>query len=193
MCQGIFKDETVRLMTFRKCEIALQDLAYVIVMAKHEKTEASGTHRYMNNPCMRPLLLQWLCRLSLKVSVFSTDLAKQENKTAAVNRYLLASKNGKMVNPLMASQQVEKNSDQIQKKLCIGALERVNAKYQPSLKDGNLTDTGIPSAGPGGNPLDNTIWLAREETDSRPYQSHPSSLRLRHLPDLENALKSHMH
>eukprot|EP00967_Tisochrysis_lutea_P087580 scaffold123950_cov17-Tisochrysis_lutea.AAC.1 len=43
MCQGIFKDETVRLMTFRKCEIALQDLAYVIVMAKHEKTEASGT------------------------------------------------------------------------------------------------------------------------------------------------------
>eukprot|EP00983_Pelagomonas_calceolata_P121657 1160820-Pelagomonas_calceolata.AAC.9 len=34
------------------------------------------------------------------------------------------------------------------------------AKYQASLKDGNLTDTGLPSAGPGGNPFHNTIWLA---------------------------------
>eukprot|EP00983_Pelagomonas_calceolata_P065439 1148594-Pelagomonas_calceolata.AAC.1 len=44
-----------------------------------------------------------------------------------------------------------------------------------SLKDGNLTDTGIPSAGPGGNPFHNTTWLAQEETDSRPSQFHPSS------------------
>eukprot|EP00983_Pelagomonas_calceolata_P084765 1156422-Pelagomonas_calceolata.AAC.2 len=29
------------------------------------------------------------------------------------------------------------------------------AKYQASLKDSNLTDTGIPSAGPGGNPFYN--------------------------------------
>eukprot|EP00983_Pelagomonas_calceolata_P008110 263369-Pelagomonas_calceolata.AAC.1 len=30
------------------------------------------------------------------------------------------------------------------------------ANYQASLKDGNLTDTGIPGVGPGGNPFHNT-------------------------------------
>eukprot|EP00983_Pelagomonas_calceolata_P086626 1156794-Pelagomonas_calceolata.AAC.5 len=62
-----------------------------------------------------------------------------------------------------------------------------------SQKSSHMTGTGIPSAGPGGNPFHNTTWLAREETDYRPSQSHPSSPRLRHLPDLENALNSHMH
>eukprot|EP00983_Pelagomonas_calceolata_P075198 1152884-Pelagomonas_calceolata.AAC.2 len=52
---------------------------------------------------------------------------------------------------------------------------------------------GASSAGPGGNPFHSTIWLAREETDSRPSQSCPSSPRLRLLSDLKNALKSHMH
>eukprot|EP00983_Pelagomonas_calceolata_P027065 850752-Pelagomonas_calceolata.AAC.1 len=37
------------------------------------------------------------------------------------------------------------------------------AKYQASLKDNNLMDTGIPNAGPGGNPFYNIAWLAREE------------------------------
>eukprot|EP00983_Pelagomonas_calceolata_P031726 995094-Pelagomonas_calceolata.AAC.1 len=50
--------------------------------------------------------------------------------------------------------------------------------YKASLKDGNLIDTGIPSAGSGGNPFHNTTWLAREETDPRPPQPHPSSPRL---------------
>eukprot|EP00983_Pelagomonas_calceolata_P000011 365-Pelagomonas_calceolata.AAC.1 len=37
------------------------------------------------------------------------------------------------------------------------------AKYQASLKNNNLTDTSIPSAGPGSNPFYNNAWLAREE------------------------------
>eukprot|EP00983_Pelagomonas_calceolata_P128106 1161478-Pelagomonas_calceolata.AAC.2 len=67
------------------------------------------------------------------------------------------------------------------------------AKYQASLKYGNLNDTGILSAGQGGNPFHNTTWLARKGTDSRPSQPHPSYPRLRHLPGLTSALKSHMH
>eukprot|EP00983_Pelagomonas_calceolata_P133218 1161944-Pelagomonas_calceolata.AAC.25 len=67
------------------------------------------------------------------------------------------------------------------------------APPEASLKDGNQTDAGIPSAGPGGIPFHNTTWLAREETHSRPPQSHPSCPRVRYLPDLKNALKSHMH
>eukprot|EP00983_Pelagomonas_calceolata_P025345 795061-Pelagomonas_calceolata.AAC.1 len=35
------------------------------------------------------------------------------------------------------------------------------ANYQASLKDNNLTDTSIPSAGKGGNPFYNIAWLAR--------------------------------
>eukprot|EP00983_Pelagomonas_calceolata_P045478 1139760-Pelagomonas_calceolata.AAC.2 len=37
------------------------------------------------------------------------------------------------------------------------------AMYLAILKDNNLTDAGIPSAGPGGNPFYNIAWLAREE------------------------------
>eukprot|EP00983_Pelagomonas_calceolata_P012474 400117-Pelagomonas_calceolata.AAC.1 len=37
------------------------------------------------------------------------------------------------------------------------------------------------------------IWLASEEADPRPPQSHPPSPRLSYLPDLKIALKSHMH
>eukprot|EP00983_Pelagomonas_calceolata_P066379 1149004-Pelagomonas_calceolata.AAC.1 len=36
-------------------------------------------------------------------------------------------------------------------------------KYQAGLKSNNLTDTSIPSSGPGGNPFYNTAWLAWEE------------------------------
>eukprot|EP00983_Pelagomonas_calceolata_P077728 1153978-Pelagomonas_calceolata.AAC.2 len=35
------------------------------------------------------------------------------------------------------------------------------AKYQASLKDNNPTDTGIPKAGPDGNPFYSIAWLAR--------------------------------
>eukprot|EP00983_Pelagomonas_calceolata_P132451 1161867-Pelagomonas_calceolata.AAC.4 len=37
------------------------------------------------------------------------------------------------------------------------------AEYQASLKDNNLTDTGIPNTGPGCNPFYNIAWLARGE------------------------------
>eukprot|EP00983_Pelagomonas_calceolata_P056728 1144733-Pelagomonas_calceolata.AAC.1 len=42
-------------------------------------------------------------------------------------------------------------------------LRKVSVKYQANLKDNNLTDTGIPGAGPGGNPFYNIAWLAWEE------------------------------
>eukprot|EP00983_Pelagomonas_calceolata_P031408 985294-Pelagomonas_calceolata.AAC.1 len=47
------------------------------------------------------------------------------------------------------------------------------AKYQASLRDNNLIGTGIPSAGPGGNPFYSIAWLAREE--ARPRTPEPSS------------------
>eukprot|EP00983_Pelagomonas_calceolata_P045790 1139874-Pelagomonas_calceolata.AAC.1 len=37
------------------------------------------------------------------------------------------------------------------------------AQYQASLKDNNLTGTGIHSVGPGGKPFYDIAWLAREE------------------------------
>eukprot|EP00983_Pelagomonas_calceolata_P008578 280705-Pelagomonas_calceolata.AAC.1 len=68
-----------------------------------------------------------------------------------------------------------------------------NAKYQASLERHNLTDTGIPSAGPDGNPFNNVAWLAREE--ARPSTPEPSSPipNLVYFSDPKNALKSQMH
>eukprot|EP00983_Pelagomonas_calceolata_P070029 1150601-Pelagomonas_calceolata.AAC.2 len=67
------------------------------------------------------------------------------------------------------------------------------AKYQASLKDNNLTYTGIHSAGPGGNPFYNITWLAREEArPTTPELSSPIP-NLICLPDLKDALKSHIH
>eukprot|EP00983_Pelagomonas_calceolata_P065688 1148689-Pelagomonas_calceolata.AAC.3 len=58
------------------------------------------------------------------------------------------------------------------------------AKYQASLKNNNLNDTGIPSAGPGGNPFYNIAWLAREEArPSTPGSSSPIP-NLINFPDL---------
>eukprot|EP00983_Pelagomonas_calceolata_P087024 1156871-Pelagomonas_calceolata.AAC.1 len=66
------------------------------------------------------------------------------------------------------------------------------AKYQASIKGNTLTDACIPSAGPGGNPFYNIAWLAQEE--ARPSRLE-SSLHSQSsvLPDLKDALKSHMH
>eukprot|EP00983_Pelagomonas_calceolata_P053693 1143396-Pelagomonas_calceolata.AAC.2 len=67
------------------------------------------------------------------------------------------------------------------------------AEYQTSLKNNNLTDTRIPSAGPGGNPFYNIAWLAQEEArPSTPGSSSPVT-NLVYFPDLEDALISHMH
>eukprot|EP00983_Pelagomonas_calceolata_P013924 445922-Pelagomonas_calceolata.AAC.1 len=43
-----------------------------------------------------------------------------------------------------------------------GCADRI-AKYQADLKDNNMTDTGIPGAGPGNNPFYSIAWLAWEE------------------------------
>eukprot|EP00983_Pelagomonas_calceolata_P042836 1138677-Pelagomonas_calceolata.AAC.1 len=69
------------------------------------------------------------------------------------------------------------------------------AKYQASLKDKKLTDTGIPSAGPGSNPFYNIAWLVRSrrgKTEGTP-ESFPLLPNLVYFPDLKDALKSHMH
>eukprot|EP00983_Pelagomonas_calceolata_P089551 1157324-Pelagomonas_calceolata.AAC.1 len=68
------------------------------------------------------------------------------------------------------------------------------AKYQASLMENNLTDNGIPSAGPGGNIFFYIFaWLAWEEAiPSTPGSSSPIS-NLMHFPDLKGAFKSHMH
>eukprot|EP00983_Pelagomonas_calceolata_P052958 1143082-Pelagomonas_calceolata.AAC.2 len=67
------------------------------------------------------------------------------------------------------------------------------AKYQASLKDNNLTETSIPSAGPGGNPFYNIAYLAwKEARPSTPELSSPIP-NLIHFPDLKNALEFHMH
>eukprot|EP00983_Pelagomonas_calceolata_P046553 1140236-Pelagomonas_calceolata.AAC.1 len=47
------------------------------------------------------------------------------------------------------------------------------AKYQASPKCNNLTNTGIPNAGSGGNPFYNIAWLAREEARPRTSESSP--------------------
>eukprot|EP00983_Pelagomonas_calceolata_P080893 1155340-Pelagomonas_calceolata.AAC.2 len=52
-----------------------------------------------------------------------------------------------------------------------GCADKV-AKYQASLKDNNLADAGIPSAGPGGKPSYKNAWLARE-TEDRVHQNFP--------------------
>ena len=38
------------------------------------------------------------------------------------------------------------------------------AKYQATFKNFNLHDTGLPSAGPVGNPFHNSTWLAQEDS-----------------------------
>eukprot|EP00983_Pelagomonas_calceolata_P024846 782238-Pelagomonas_calceolata.AAC.1 len=67
------------------------------------------------------------------------------------------------------------------------------ARYQVSLKDDNLTDTGIPSAGPGGNPFYSIAWLAQEEAKPSTPGSSPLIPNLVNFPDLKDALKFHMH
>eukprot|EP00983_Pelagomonas_calceolata_P019929 629577-Pelagomonas_calceolata.AAC.1 len=67
------------------------------------------------------------------------------------------------------------------------------AKYQASLNNNNLTDTGIPSAGPGGNPFHNIAWLDREEARPGTPKSSSPTPNLFYFSDLQNALKSHMH
>eukprot|EP00983_Pelagomonas_calceolata_P065912 1148783-Pelagomonas_calceolata.AAC.4 len=67
------------------------------------------------------------------------------------------------------------------------------AKYQASLKDNNLTGTGIPSAGPGGNPFYNIAWLAREEARPSTPESSSHIPILVYFPNLKDALKSYMH
>eukprot|EP00983_Pelagomonas_calceolata_P068243 1149826-Pelagomonas_calceolata.AAC.1 len=67
------------------------------------------------------------------------------------------------------------------------------AKYQASLKGNNLTDTNIPSAGPGSTPFYNIAWTAREEPRPSTSESSSSIPNLIYFPDFKDALKSHMH
>eukprot|EP00983_Pelagomonas_calceolata_P101574 1158710-Pelagomonas_calceolata.AAC.7 len=59
-----------------------------------------------------------------------------------------------------------------------------------------VADTGIPGAGPGGNPITYIFWLAKEgkrkhaaDTSTGP----PPAPKLTYLPNLQDALKFHMY
>eukprot|EP00983_Pelagomonas_calceolata_P063298 1147670-Pelagomonas_calceolata.AAC.3 len=68
------------------------------------------------------------------------------------------------------------------------ALDTI-ATYQASLKNNNLTDTSIFSAGPSGNPSFYIAWLAQEEArPSTPVLSSPIP-NLIYFPDLKDALE----
>eukprot|EP00983_Pelagomonas_calceolata_P017877 560823-Pelagomonas_calceolata.AAC.1 len=75
------------------------------------------------------------------------------------------------------------------------------ANFQASQANNSVADTGIPGAGPGGNPFSHLIWLAKEEDNLCPLKEHNSGTstapapnpEITYLPKLQNALKSHMH
>eukprot|EP00983_Pelagomonas_calceolata_P059967 1146156-Pelagomonas_calceolata.AAC.6 len=69
-------------------------------------------------------------------------------------------------------------------------------KYQASKANNIVADTGIPSAGPGGSPFFHLFWLAKEEKkehNAGTFTSPAPNPRITYLPNLQNALKSHMH
>jgi len=71
----------------------------------------------------------------------------------------------------------------------------VLAKYQACHGDSLPAETTICIAGPGGNPFFDINWLAVEEVNQQKSgtaapQHSPS---LTYLPNLQTALKSHMH
>jgi len=74
---------------------------------------------------------------------------------------------------------------------CADAL----AKYQACHGNSLPAETTIRTAGPGGNPFFDTTWLALEEVNQqRSSTAAPQhGNRLTYLPNLQAALKSHMH
>eukprot|EP00983_Pelagomonas_calceolata_P080210 1155049-Pelagomonas_calceolata.AAC.1 len=69
------------------------------------------------------------------------------------------------------------------------------AGYQANQANNCVADTGIPGAGPNGNPFSHLLWLAKE--DKREHTAGTSTAsapnpNITYLPDLQNALKSHM-
>jgi len=70
------------------------------------------------------------------------------------------------------------------------------AKHQAKQASNCMADTEIPSAGPGGNPFTQIFWLAKEEKRVRTTGTPtgpPPAPKLTYLPNLQDALKSHMH
>jgi ribonuclease HI len=69
------------------------------------------------------------------------------------------------------------------------------AKHQAKQAQNCVADTEIPGAGPGGNPFTNIFWLAKEErvhAAGTPTGPPPAPM-LTYFPNLQDALKSHMH
>eukprot|EP00983_Pelagomonas_calceolata_P019423 610629-Pelagomonas_calceolata.AAC.1 len=65
------------------------------------------------------------------------------------------------------------------------------AKYQASQADKSVADTGIPSAGPGGNPPPQSFWLAKEEKKEHNAGTSTAPApnpKITSLPNLQNAL-----
>eukprot|EP00983_Pelagomonas_calceolata_P016863 531093-Pelagomonas_calceolata.AAC.1 len=65
------------------------------------------------------------------------------------------------------------------------------AKYEANQANKSMADTGIPGAGPGGNPFPKLFWLAKEEkrepTASTSTTPAPNPT-ITYLPNLQNAL-----
>jgi len=74
---------------------------------------------------------------------------------------------------------------------CADAL----AKYQACHGNSLPTETTIRTSGPGGNPFFDISCLAVEEINQQESgtAAHQHSPRLTYLPNLQAALKSHMH
>ncbi len=74
---------------------------------------------------------------------------------------------------------------------CADAL----AKYQACHRNSLPPETTIRTAGPGGNPIFDISWLAVEQAykQGSGAEAPQHSPRLTYLPNLQAALKSHMH
>eukprot|EP00983_Pelagomonas_calceolata_P027459 862450-Pelagomonas_calceolata.AAC.1 len=65
------------------------------------------------------------------------------------------------------------------------------ANYQANQANKNEADTGIPVAGPGGNPFSHLFWLAKEEKREHTAGTSTApapSPEITYLPNLQNAL-----
>eukprot|EP00983_Pelagomonas_calceolata_P120218 1160683-Pelagomonas_calceolata.AAC.6 len=70
------------------------------------------------------------------------------------------------------------------------------AKHQAKQANNCGADTEIPGAGPGRNPFTHVFWLAKEENkvhSAGTCTGPPPAPKLTYLPNVQDALKSHMH
>eukprot|EP00983_Pelagomonas_calceolata_P031879 1000812-Pelagomonas_calceolata.AAC.1 len=70
------------------------------------------------------------------------------------------------------------------------------AKYQANRANNSVDDTGIPGAGPGGNPFPHLFWLAKEKKRGQTAGTSTAlapNPKIAYLPNLQNIIESHLH